>query len=339
MPSEGRARVAHRDLEALGRFRRLKTLDDGNSAHGVISGNMNDGVFLVKRKKDGLVCVQKRIPTRDKHLLNEIRILRLLEHPNICQYIDASISNDDPPPLRASLYVEYCDSGSLEMLLQKYRERSTRPRARAYIPEGFIWKVFLELCSALQYLHHGIEADNTSPPKDPPEWRRVLHRDIKPANVFLKSGLYSKYPTVVLGDFGCAIKYGMKGWNDTTTLAGTSAWQPPEIPEHTTRGDVWALGAVVQSLCRLDQGPVSSPPLGVEHEIWWISPEARRPRRAGAHYSVQLNCVMQSALTILKEQRPFAYQLYRDLKERSGRARGDEGVVDEAFPLWAFERR
>lgn len=338
MPSERRA-VAHRDLEALGRFQRLRTLDDGNCAHSGISGNMNEGVFLVKRKKDGLICVQKRIPTRNKLLLNEIRILQRLEHPNICRYIDASISDEDPPPLRASLYTEFCDLGSLEILLQKYRKRSRRSRARAYIPEGFIWKVFLDLCSALQYLHHGIEAGDTSPPKDPPEWRRVLHRDIKPANVFLKSGLYSDYPTVVLGDFGCATRYGMKGWNDTTTIVGTSTWQPPELPEHTARGDVWALGAVVQALCRLDQGPVRSPPLGINAEIWWISPEARRPRIAGVHYSVQLNRALESSLTMSKEQRPFAYQLYGDLNKRLRRARHNEGVVDEAFPLWAFERR
>lgn len=338
MPS-GRRAVAHRDLEALGRFRRLKTLDDGNSGHSGVSGNMNDGVFLVERIKDGLICVQKRLPTRNEPIYPEIRILQRLVHPSICKYIDASISDDDPPPLRASLYMEYCDLGSLELLLQKYRKRNRWHHTRSYIPEAFIWKVFLELCSALQYLHHGIEAEEPSPPKDPPEWRRVLHRDIKPANVFLKSGLDLEYPTVVLGDFGVATKYGLKGWNDTSTVVGTPVWQPPEIPEHTARGDVWALGAVVQALCRLDHGPVRSPPLGVNEEIWWISPEARRPRSAGVHYSVQLNRALKSALTMEKTERPFAHELYATLEKRLARARRNEGVVDEPFPYWAFERK
>lgn len=337
MPS-GRPSIAHRDLEALGRFQRLKTLDDGKGAHSGLSGNMNDGVFLVKRKKDGLICVQKRIPTRNKHLLDEIRVHYRLEHPNICQYIDAFIADHDPPPLRASLYIEYCDQGSLEMVLERYRRRSEKPRARSYIPEGFIWTVFLDICSALQYLHYGIEAGDTSPPKHPPEWRRVLHRDIKPANIFLKSGRYDEYPIAVLGDFGCATRYGMKGWNETDTIVGTSTWQPPEIPEHTTRGDVWALGAVIQALCRLDHGPVISPPAGVNEEIWWISPEARVPKSAGRHYSVQLNRALESALTLAHKQRPISHQLYGDLNTRLRRARRKEGVIDRPFPSWAFER-
>lgn len=31
--------------------------------------------------------------------------------------------------------------------------------------------------------------------------------------------------------------------------AGTSCWQGPEYPEHSTRGEVWTLGAIIMSLC------------------------------------------------------------------------------------------
>ncbi|KAI9871621.1 MAG: hypothetical protein M1830_002680 [Pleopsidium flavum] len=338
MPSERRA-IAHRDLEALGRFIRLKTLDDGISGHNGVAGSLNQGVFLVRRIRDGKTCVQKRIPTSNNALLNEIKILQALYHPNICQYIDGFISEDDPPPLRASLYMEYCDLGSVETLLRKYREHSQRPRARAYIPEAFIWKTFLELSSALQYLHHGIEAGGPFIPKDPPAWRRVLHRDIKPANIFLKSGPYLIYPTVVLGDFGCATKYGIQDWNDITSIIGTRLWQPPEIPKHTARGDVWSLGAVIQALCRLDEGPVGPPPSGADHDSWWMSSESRRPKRAGKYYSKQLNCVLASALAMEKDERPFAYELYREVKYFLRIARRELGLCDEPFPTWAFDRR
>jgi len=338
MPSERRA-IAHCDLEALGRFQRLKILDDGVSGHNGVAGNLNEGVFVVKRLRDGKICVQKRIPATNDALINEIKILQDLYHPNICQYIDGFISEDDPPPLRASLYMEYCDLGNMESLLGKYRNHSQRPRARAYIPEAFLWKTFLELSSALQYLHHGIEAGGPFIPKDPPAWRRVLHRDIKPANIFLKSSLYLTYPTVVLGDFGCATKYGIKDWNDITSIIGTRLWQPPELPQHTARGDVWSLGAVIQALCRLDEGPVGSPPAGVDHHSWSISPEARQPKRAGNHYSKELNLVLASALTMRKDERPFAYKLYRDVKYFLQSARRKWGLRDEPFPAWAFDRR
>ncbi|MCJ1367456.1 hypothetical protein MMC16_006589 [Acarospora aff. strigata] len=338
MTSE-RPAIARRNLEALGRFQRLRTLDDGKSGHTAVSGNMNDGVFLVKRRTDGLICVQKRVPATSKDLLNEIRILQRLYHPNVCRYIDGFISEEDPPPLRASLYMEYCDLGSMETLLEKYRKRRRSTRIQEYMPEGFIWKAFLELSSALRYIHHGIKAGDPPIPKPTYEWPRVLHRDIKPANIFLRSGLYSVYPTVVLGDFGCATMYGMRGWNGSARLVGTSSWQPPEVPEHTTRGDVWAVGAVIQAMCRLDHGPVKSPPPGVDQEIWWFSPEARRPRRAGSYYSGQLNGALASALTFEKEERPFSYELYRVLKLMLRRARREWGLVDLPLPTWAINQR
>lgn len=337
MPTKRRA-IAHRDLEALGRFQRLKTIDDGVSGHDGVSGNLNHGIFLVKRIKNGEVCVQKRIPATNQALLNEIRILQDLYHPNICEYIDGFISDDDPPPLRASLYMEYCDLGSLELLLKKYRKHQKSAQVRSYIPESFIWKTFLELSSALQYLHHGIKAEGSLVPREPPAWRRVLHRDIKPGNIFLKSSPYSRYPTAVLGDFGCATKYGIKDWDDISRIVGTMPWQPPELPEHTTRGDVWSLGAVIQALCRLDNGPVTLPPQGVDPDIWWISPEARRPKRAGKHYSRDLNYVLSLPLRMEKEDRPFSYQLYQEVKYFS-RMACYEGLRDEPFPSWAFEGR
>lgn len=320
-----RPKIRKRDIR--GDFDWVKTLDEGG---GNGPGALNGGVFVVKRKVDGLRCVEKRIPPGEVVrgiLTKELVTLRSLEHPNITQYVDAFISLHSVPPA-ACLYMEYCDLGSLQDIVDKYHRRHDG----SYIPESFIWHAFHCMLKALAYMHHGIIDINSFFPL--PNWKSVLHRDIKPANIFIKTADRGGiYPSIVLGDFGIAVRQGDVEWGEMQ-VCGTFAWQPPEIPEHDLegRGDVWAVGAVVQSMCRLDHGPVGKPPLGVSVEEWDMDPRARRPKSAGSRYSVQLNDALGLALKWDRFDRPTAGTLLLELKDLFR----DSRTTFASLPSWVF---
>jgi hypothetical protein len=80
-------------------------------------GNLNVGIYVVKRKSDGKKCVQKRIDGTNKQLRTEIHLLHHLKSAHIVEFVDAYIT---PHPRQASLYIEYCELGSLSALVKRY---------------------------------------------------------------------------------------------------------------------------------------------------------------------------------------------------------------------------
>lgn len=73
----------------------------------------------------------------------------------------------DKKTTKIYLIMEYCPGGDLSQLLRKCRKE------KDYIAEDVVWKIFAQLCVALDECHN-----NNSQGK-------ILHRDVKPANVFL----------------------------------------------------------------------------------------------------------------------------------------------------------
>lgn len=151
--------------------------------------------------------------------INEVHILASLDCPYIVKYYDSFIDN-------SVLYIimEYCNKGDLGQLL---RVQAGRP-----LTEARVWRFFLQMCLALEYLHS----------------KKVLHRDIKSMNVFL-----ADKDNVRIGDLGVA-----KVLSNTAayahTMVGTPYYLSPELCEerpYNAKSDVWALGCVLYELCTL----------------------------------------------------------------------------------------
>ena len=211
----------------------------------------------------------------------------------------------------ARYYLEYCAGGDLHQLVRQYRNHAV------LLPELFLWQAFQQLASALEFLHRGFDPRCTDPHR-----RAICHRDIKPSNIFLRLQSDSVYPDVVLADFGHAtLRFA------TYDPAGTAMWQPPELPRHSPKGDVYSLGAVMHFLIHFE-APVAKLPDGVAdtesaRDAWAAAPEARRPRMEFVEgYSEDLVCAMLTALEADETKRKNSSQLLTFVS----------GCVEEMFP-------
>ncbi|MCJ1477841.1 hypothetical protein MMC13_006514 [Lambiella insularis] len=237
----GRPLPATHSLES--RFKVLKALT-------VAEGCNNDGLYKVLDRKKNVVCVEKRFGPELVHVggaENEIALLRSLKHKNISEYIDSFIENGYLP--HASLYMDFCEMGSLNDTLEKYASQGR------IINEAFAWHTFKELANALGYIQYGI-LDVVSGACNvlDPNWTRIIHRDIYPRNIFLKRLAHQRV-RVVLGDFGCSVRVSssMEDLDPTPYNWNHPQWAPPER-QFGLPSDIFCIGAVIQEMCRLD-GP------------------------------------------------------------------------------------
>ncbi|RYP46654.1 hypothetical protein DL768_007167 [Monosporascus sp. mg162] len=195
-------------------------------------------------------------------------MMKDLIHNSIIHYVSSFVQDS---PFRATVYMEYCDRGSLRDMILAYKYRK-EPHAPDFVPGSFVWHAFVGLAGALGYLATGrscvplsLEAVKNYNTAGVGSWVPVVHRDIKPDNVFLRSrdtpGSAKPF-YVVLSDFGLAqreseARPGRQG------LVGSVEYHAPELafdpyPDaarenlqagpHTSKSDVWALAHPLRSL-------------------------------------------------------------------------------------------
>ena len=127
-----------------------------------------------------------------KQLINEIQILKIIDHENIIKYYGSF-------ELDKSFYIEteYADAGTLEQFLSTL----SNP-----LEEIEILVLFFQIASAVNYIHYN----------------SIIHRDIKTSNIFL-----NRHGFIKLGDFGIAKIIDTQ--NDAKTFIGTPYYIGPEM--------------------------------------------------------------------------------------------------------------
>ena len=228
-------------------------------------------------------------------------------------------------------YFEYCSGGDLHQLCDQYQAHRTK------FPEAFIWKVFLQICGALEHLHRGFyERDS--------DRLGIVHRDVKPENIFFRRSLSNKddYPDVVLADFGCA------SFNFATyDPSGTPAWQGPETPRKSPKGDVWSLGAVIHLMIYMEL-PIIDLPTGIERTrenlfLWDSNPNSKAPITGFPDcYSAALIVVMLTALELNYNKRTTSARLLTRVREAIRdvlviEEGTEDRVIIEPLEPWAFD--
>lgn len=124
----------------------------------------------------------------------------------------------------------------------------------------------------------------------------------------------------------------------------------PEVPDITARSEVWAVGAIIMSLCLLlIYGPIREPPSKAEEDFrptgdpntdcenWFTKPYARRgvrDRWLGPNYSQELKQLVRKTVRYTTKDRPRSHVLLDNVRT----TRAELGMRLEPLPDWALRK-
>ena len=126
-----------------------------------------------------------------------MKIYKSLKHPNIVTYFESFLFKDS-----LCIVMELVEGFNLSELIKIQQEKS-QP-----FQESQIWKILIDLCSVLRYLHTE---------------KLIVHRDLNPANIMIDNNF-----SVKLADFGLA-KTLTSSVNMMNSFVGTLIYSCPEI--------------------------------------------------------------------------------------------------------------
>ena len=208
-------------------------------------------VLRARRRADGVEFVVKQIglagfnETIRADILNEVCVMRQLEHPNVVAYEESFVLDDE-----LSIVMEHLVGGDMG--------KAIKMRGGEPLPEEDVWDMLIQLTEGLHHLHD----------------RRVLHRDIKLENIFVDGR-----GAVKIGDLGLGRLLSTQS-SHARTGVGTPLYFSPEMCEerpYNEKSDVWALGCLVYELCCFAPPFAASNQLALAHKILHSTPAP--PRR------------------------------------------------------------
>ena len=175
-------------------------------------------VSLVKHKVTGIVRAMKSIKkltfkkNNDLTILNEINILKKIDHPNIVKIYEFFITDDF-----YYILMEYCEGGEL---LDLINESDFTEIQAAFI----MYQIF----SAINYCHK----------------IKIIHRDIKPENILInknENGLYR----VKICDFGTSQIFHKGEIQDK--VVGSLYYIAPDVLQknYNFKCDLWSCGVIM----------------------------------------------------------------------------------------------
>ena len=261
-------------------------------------------IYKIKRKSDNKILIWKEIDYNQmtekekEQIVNEVNILRELNHPNIVRYYDRII---DKKNSKIYIIMEYCEGGDISQLINNCKKN------KEYISEEMIWKIFTQILKAVNEIHthkQGI----------------ILHRDIKPSNIFLDQN-----NNIKLGDFGLSRLLPPES-SFAYSHVGTPYYMSPEQIDETKyneKSDIWSLGCFLYELAEF------RPPFQAKNQIQLgIKIKSGKIERINKRYSNELWKCICYMMNTNYEKRPSACDL---MKIPEIKIRIKEEEVNELF--------
>uniref|UniRef100_A0A673J0X9 non-specific serine/threonine protein kinase n=1 Tax=Sinocyclocheilus rhinocerous TaxID=307959 RepID=A0A673J0X9_9TELE len=204
----GRCNMPHSTADEqphIGCYRLLKTIGKGNFAKVKLAKHVLTGKEV--RIDIYIFCLRFQ-------LFREVRIMKLLNHPNIVKLFEV-IETDKT----LYLVMEYASGGEVfDYLVAHGRMKEKEARAK-----------FRQIVSAVQYCHQ----------------KCIVHRDLKAENLLLDADMNIK-----IADFGFSNEFTLG--NKLDTFCGSPPYAAPELFQGKKYDgpevDVWSLGVILYTL-------------------------------------------------------------------------------------------
>ena len=164
--------------------------------------------------------------------------------------------------------------GDLLGIIKKYKNEKN------YLKEDLIWKIFLDICLGVYYLHKN----------------NIIHRDLKSANIMISND-YRAF----IGDFGVSKILG--NYPKTSTQIGTPYYMSPELfqeNKYDKKVDIWSLGCILYELIALDNPFVKSKSM---HTLCRKITSGNFPKIYSKRYSRDLLKIIDNLLEINPSKR------------------------------------
>ena len=164
-----------------------------------------------------IIKKRKNKSSDDKEIINEISILKKLDHPKILKIVDFYST-----PKKYYIITEYCPEGELFNEIIKVGK----------FDEGQAAFIINQILKAVSYCHK----------------MNIIHRDIKPENIMITNREKNGCLQVKLIDFGTA-KIFERGRQENKYV-GSSYYMAPEIlkRQYDEKCDLWSIGVILYIL-------------------------------------------------------------------------------------------
>ena len=182
-------------------------------------------VWKVKNIQTNLFRAMKKIPklrnnmNNINEILNEVEILKNLDHPNIVKIFEFFIEADG-----YYIITEYCHEGELFKLI----------KTKGFFSEKIAANIMYQIFQAIHYCHVS---------------NNIIHRDLKPENIMIESIDYETgFYNIKIIDFGTA-KIREKDKRENKVL-GSCFYIAPEVlnKKYNEKCDIWSCGVILYIL-------------------------------------------------------------------------------------------
>ncbi|XP_056150029.1 MAP/microtubule affinity-regulating kinase 3-like isoform X2 [Lampris incognitus] len=194
----------------IGNYRLLKTIGKGNFAKVKLARHILTGREVAIK----IIDKTQLNPTSLQKLFREVRIMKILNHPNIVKLFEVIETEKT-----LYLVMEYASGGEVfDYLVAHGRMKEKEARAK-----------FRQIVSAVQYCHQ----------------KHIVHRDLKAENLLLDADMNIK-----IADFGFSNEFTVGSKLDT--FCGSPPYAAPELFQGKKYDgpevDVWSLGVILYTL-------------------------------------------------------------------------------------------
>ncbi|XP_032881276.1 serine/threonine-protein kinase MARK1 isoform X5 [Amblyraja radiata] len=194
----------------IGNYRLLKTIGKGNFAKVKLARHVLTGREVAVK----IIDKTQLNPTSLQKLFREVRIMKILNHPNIVKLFEVIETEKT-----LYLIMEYASGGEVfDYLVAHGRMKEKEARAK-----------FRQIVSSVEYCHQ----------------RCIVHRDLKAENLLLDADMNIK-----IADFGFSNEFTIGSKLDT--FCGSPPYAAPELFQGKKYDgpevDVWSLGVILYTL-------------------------------------------------------------------------------------------